>query len=861
MGCKQSTSRAISDRSIASPESAARRGDVAEKKRRKIEPTADGTSKPSVVFAAAVSNPSKALKRFNCGGPTKSGDIEPVFADGLLFRIVDGTHWYFYNDTTDYEMHVTWKFGPDSKVEPRSDTKVGRELIEDAKAGKLEEWITMYLVVRPAETKELMDGAFNGYKSHVVAKPLSKPYLDAIAQESEMTVAKERKSVEDAFLQGDDNVRVDCGHLAPPLDEPEPPSEGGGVPTPLFAWDMPLGDWIPEKTVVDISPNSDRHRAAVGGSELVVIEGLDFPPEQDKKVKTFMTRLKVGECAVLPTELTPPAALTVRVPRTASEPADILESCLLYNVPFVDLLFVPSYNTFSWCAFKRPTAFLRPEWRKKICLWETSPDGTSSISPDDVQQGALRDSHIICAICCVAEQPDKICDLFAYPAVRGVRLAEQRALQRREQNIGAYRVTLSSDGWWRAMILDDFLPVVGSTPAFARNREDPAQLWASLLEKAFAKTAGSYDGLVGGDPLEALETLTGAPTLHLDAAFADIRACQSTVTQERLLNKLFTRLSDFDNRGYFITVCTPPPQSRDLNLQYHEVGLPIGTAFSVLKVKAAAGFSLLHVRCPTKNAHVWQGNWGPGSAMWELHPEVAKALPPTDPTDRSCFWITMEDCVRYMTDAGVCLYEKTWFDYRVAGQFERGFPTVSIEIEVYRDVDVVVMLSQKPMEGDSTGSHLAPILLTVASQCPLDYGSGSDLRTYRVQYQTTADPERPDEIDEGAPSGRPTSFWRARNVAMKISLKAHTTYVLAPRIYPGQSQFVSYVLGLLAANELTADVATVSFKRLAPTSRLFDNFWTYDLSSAIDAWASYQFKPPRGHVVTIPSAQRFAEWH
>merc|ERR1712000_53052 len=59
------------------------------------------------------------------------------------------------------------------------------------------------------------------------------------------------------------------------------------------------------------------------------------------------------------------------------------------------------------------------------------------------------------------------------------------------------------------------LPVKGELPIFAKNREEPNELWVSLYEKAFAKIHGSYQSLVKGDAALTIADFFGVPYIKL----------------------------------------------------------------------------------------------------------------------------------------------------------------------------------------------------------------------------------------------------------------------------------------------------------------------------------------------------------
>jgi len=63
-----------------------------------------------------------------------------------------------------------------------------------------------------------------------------------------------------------------------------------------------------------------------------------------------------------------------------------------------------------------------------------------------------------------------------------------------------------------SVIIDDYLPVKSNgTPAFCKSHDQ--ELWAMLLEKAFAKLHGNFDAMAAGKSGMALHHLTGYPSL------------------------------------------------------------------------------------------------------------------------------------------------------------------------------------------------------------------------------------------------------------------------------------------------------------------------------------------------------------
>lgn len=91
---------------------------------------------------------------------------------------------------------------------------------------------------------------------------------------------------------------------------------------------------------------------------------------------------------------------------------------------------------------------------------------------------------------------------------------------------GCYHVMLNIRGIWRAVVIDDFIPVIKETkdddPEIAflnpvhKGHSSKVDLWFLLIEKAWAKVFHRYEALEKGNTATLLRDLTGAPSLELN---------------------------------------------------------------------------------------------------------------------------------------------------------------------------------------------------------------------------------------------------------------------------------------------------------------------------------------------------------
>ena len=123
------------------------------------------------------------------------------------------------------------------------------------------------------------------------------------------------------------------------------------------------------------------------------------------------------------------------------------------------------------------------------------------IDPSDVVQGALNNSYFLAAVSALAEYQNRV---------------QRIILQQDQSQNGAYGFAFNHVGNWKAVTIDDFLPIIKNEDnklKFLGANSLKSEMWVPLLEKAYAKVYGGYDLIGnGGDMRHALTDLTGAPS-------------------------------------------------------------------------------------------------------------------------------------------------------------------------------------------------------------------------------------------------------------------------------------------------------------------------------------------------------------
>jgi hypothetical protein len=217
----------------------------------------------------------------------------------------------------------------------------------------------------------------------------------------------------------------------------------------------------------------------------------------------------------------------------------------------------------------------------------------NDIHPNDINQGSLGNCYFLAVLSTMAERPESVKAVFYTKEVNSA---------------GIYLVYFYLNGIKQPVIVDDFIPVNGNQPAFSSTRED--EIWAMLMEKAWAKIQGTYARTVGGLPADAGIHTMGVPGV--------------SIWHDNLndTEKLWRKIKEADVKQYNLMAGT-----RGQGEENNGMGIYGGHAYSLIschEVETAEGLvRLVKLRNPWGSGE-WKGAWSDDCDRWtdELREKV-----------------------------------------------------------------------------------------------------------------------------------------------------------------------------------------------------------------------------------------------
>jgi len=260
-------------------------------------------------------------------------------------------------------------------------------------------------------------------------------------------------------------------------------------------------------------------------------------------------------------------------------------------------------------------------------------DGTSR---RDVIQGVLGDCWLLSTCAAIAKKEDLL-----YKVIN-----PNQTLYGADYT-GLIEVKLWRYGDWVTVYIDDRLPQKNGSYCYARC-SDPNEFWVALIEKAYAKLHGSYEGIEGGMPIEAMVDLTGGL-----AERYELKHSSKHKTLYKYLRKSFASQA-------FIT-CSRKGDWRH-SRHADKNGLVQGHAYTItglyrvsLDTEDEERVCLVRVRNPWGDKNEWRGSWSDGDKAWDLVSNEVKKEMGLHYMHDGEFWIEFfNDFCREFEEVSIC---------------------------------------------------------------------------------------------------------------------------------------------------------------------------------------------------------------
>lgn len=347
------------------------------------------------------------------------------------------------------------------------------------------------------------------------------------------------------------------------------------------------------------------------------------------------------------TAMTDPPGLPVTagvascVDRCKAEVRAIVARCKRDGVKYVDVSWTPSTDAAArqmlYVTGSEPcddcTVGTPAEWKRlPDCrgVGETSAMALfkDGIAAGDITQGQIGTCWLLGAMGSVAGvSPDRIEKLFV-----DYDLA-----------VGVFGIRFCLDGEWNYVVIDDFFPVTRSgSLIFAKNGNDPSEVWVPVLEKAFCKLYSCYEMCDGGFPQDAM-------LAFLDGVYSRLIPSKRDKSDPGGFVK---QVVDGHNHGFVMSASFRPISMSTGTVtgtgkcgeDVLSCGLVSGHAYSVVDVVESGGLTLICCRNPWGQGE-WTGKYSDGNKYGEWTPALRKACSFAGEKDDGLFWMEASDFV------------------------------------------------------------------------------------------------------------------------------------------------------------------------------------------------------------------------
>uniref|UniRef100_A0A3Q3MK03 Calpain-5-like n=1 Tax=Mastacembelus armatus TaxID=205130 RepID=A0A3Q3MK03_9TELE len=326
--------------------------------------------------------------------------------------------------------------------------------------------------------------------------------------------------------------------------------------------------------------------------------------------------------------------------------AELKRNCIKDKILFEDPEF-PATNASLY--FRKPPPGI-VTWKRPREITSEPLLFVEGISSHDLNQGVVGNCWFVAACACLALKEN------LWKKVIPDWKEQENNLKHPENYAGIFHFQFWVFGEWVDVVVDDRLPTINGELIYCHSKTKN-EFWSALLEKAYAKLAGCYESLEGGNTGDAVVDFSGAvvETLNLEA--------DAFYKDQKKQDQLFEDLLKVYDRGGIIS-CSIKAQPHEIEAKMAN-GLVKGHAYSVTAVKKVrlghgliAYFKnetipLIRMRNPWGKIE-WKGAWSDSSEEWSKIGDMERSNLGITVKDDGEFWMSFTDWCKFFTEADVC---------------------------------------------------------------------------------------------------------------------------------------------------------------------------------------------------------------
>ncbi|XP_040195924.1 calpain-5 [Rana temporaria] len=348
------------------------------------------------------------------------------------------------------------------------------------------------------------------------------------------------------------------------------------------------------------------------------------------------------------------------------------KECQKNKVLFEDPLFPPNNDSLFW----KTQRVQGVQWKRPKEICNDPRLFVDGISSHDLHQGQVGNCWFVAACSSLASR-----EVLWQKVIPNWKEQEWNT-EKPENYTGIFHFNFWRFGEWIDVVIDDRLPTINNELIYCHSNEKN-ELWCALVEKAYAKLAGCYEALDGGNTADALVDFTGGVSEPVELLEGEYNA------DANKRNELFERVLKVHNRGGLISCSIKATSAADMEARL-SCGLVKGHAYAVTdvrKVRLGHGLmaffkseklDMIRMRNPWGERE-WNGPWSDSSEEWQKVSKSEREKLGVTVQDDGEFWMTFEDFCKYYTDIIMCRLintsylsiHKTWEEAVLCGSWIR----------------------------------------------------------------------------------------------------------------------------------------------------------------------------------------------